>query len=64
MTTAERELDVLVALLEEHGILWNRERPAWEHWYFGHQGIYDEVRATPTFPLSAAQVQELLERPR
>ena len=63
MTTATaRELDVLVALLEEHDILASCEQPAWERWYLGHKGIYDQVDASPTFPLSVAQVRELLER--
>ena len=39
MTTAERELDVLVALLEEHGVLWSGDQPAWEQWYLRHKGI-------------------------
>jgi hypothetical protein len=56
------ELDVLVALLEEHGILTGGEKPAFERWYIGHQGIYDQVSRSPTFPLSVGQVRELLER--
>ena len=61
-TTPGRELDVLVALLEEHGILSSCEQPAWERWYLGHKGIYDQVNASPTFPLSVAEVRELMEQ--
>ncbi len=60
------ELDYLVALLEEHGILssFESEDGGWDSWCLGHRRIYDAVRATPTFPLSVTKVQELLERPR
>jgi hypothetical protein len=60
------ELDYLVALLEEHGILSSSESESGnsEPWCTGHRRIYERVRATPTFPLSVAQVQALLERPR
>ena len=58
----DRELDRLVALLEEHAIT-----PAYESdeldeeepW--GHPLIYARVAATPFFPLSVNQVRDLLE---
>jgi hypothetical protein len=60
------ELDYLVALLEEHGILPTSESEIgdWDPWRLGHRRIYDKVRTTPTFPLDVAKVQELLEGPR
>ncbi len=57
------ELDHLVALLEEHGILSSSESD-WEGRWPGHRRIYERVRRSPTFPLSVAKVQALLERPR
>ena len=57
------ELNHLVALLEEHGVLSSSESD-WEGRCLGHPRIYDRVRKSPTFPLSVAKVQELLERPR
>ena len=56
----ERELDRLVALLEEHEIIpeyyeLTEEQP------WGHSLIYERVRATPFFPLSVGEVRELLE---
>lgn len=56
------ELDYLVALLEEHGILSSSEGEHGE-WELGHRHIYEQVRTSPTFPLSVARVQELLKRP-
>lgn len=58
----ERELDRLVALLEEHAITPHYEElPEEEPW--GHPLIYERVRATPFFPLSEDEVRELLEPP-
>jgi hypothetical protein len=53
----DRELDVLVALLEEHGIL-----PAYEsnEEFRGHLHIYEKVRQTPSFPMSVGEVRDLL----
>jgi hypothetical protein len=57
-----RELDRLVALLEEHAIT-----PAYdeltEEQPWGHPLIYERVSATPFFPLSVNEVRELLEPP-
>jgi hypothetical protein len=58
----DRELDRLVALLEEHGIIPDYEsdhRGQEESW--GHPLIYERVRATPSFPMSVNEVRELLE---
>lgn len=61
--TRNRELDRLVALLEEHELI-----PTWESvsrteaWDWGHRQIYERVRQTPHFPMSVAEVRELLER--
>jgi hypothetical protein len=55
----DRDLDRLVALLEEHAII-----PAWEELgedEYGHSLIYKRVRATPGFPISVDEVRELLE---
>ncbi len=62
--SCNRELDRLVALLEEHELI-----PDWESvsrtepWTWGHRQIYERVRQTPYFPMSVAEVRELLERP-
>ena len=56
------ELDHLVALLEEHGIL-SSSASDWGARVLGHHRIYEKVRSSPTFPLSVAEVQELLQRP-
>jgi hypothetical protein len=61
------EVDRLVALLEEHELI-----PAWESddlgegkpWDWAHRLIYERVGQTPYFPMSVAEVQELLKRPR
>jgi hypothetical protein len=60
----DREVDRLVALLEEHELI-----PDWESddhgeakpWDWGHRLIYERVGQTPRFPLSVAQVRALLE---
>jgi hypothetical protein len=59
----DRELDRLVALLEEHGLLpgYDSEELINEE---GHSLIYARVRATPLFPMDVDDVRELLERPR
>ena len=59
----DRELDRLVALLEEHGITPDYEsdhRGDEESW--GHPHIYAKVHQTPSFPMSVDEVRELLER--
>ena len=57
------ELDRLVALLEEHELipdyeddLLSKEEP------WGHRLIYERIRQTPFFPMSVAEVREVLER--
>jgi hypothetical protein len=58
----DRELDRLVALLEEHAITPeydSKELDEEQPW--GHPLIYERVRATPWFPLSADEVRALLE---
>ena len=58
----ERELDRLVALLEEHAITPDYDEvPDEQPW--GHPIIYERVSATPFFPLSVNEVRELLEPP-
>ena len=55
----DRELDRLVALLEEHALM-----PAYEELgedEYGHSFIYERVRATPGFPISVDEIRELLE---
>jgi hypothetical protein len=60
----DRELDRLVALLEEHAITPNYESDELdEEEPWGHPLIYERVRATPYFPLSVDEVRELLEPP-
>ena len=59
----DRDLDLLVALLEEHGIIPEYEsgdRRVDESW--GHPRIYERVRRTPSFPWSVDEVRALLER--
>ena len=58
----DRELDRLVALLEEHGLVPDYEDDLLgedEPW--GHPLIYERVRQTPFFPMSPDEVRELLE---
>ena len=57
-----RELDRLVALLEEHAITPDYDELTEEH-PWGHPLIYERVGATPFFPLSVNEVRELLEPP-
>jgi hypothetical protein len=57
----DRELDRLVALLEEHGLIPDYESDELtedEPW--GHSLIYARVRATPLFPMDVEEVRELL----
>ena len=62
---SNREVDRLVALLEEHELI-----PGWESrdlgddkpWDWGHRLIYERVGRTPYFPMSVAQVRALLEK--
>ena len=59
----DRDLDRLVALLEEHGITppyESDDRSEDEPW--GHPRIYEKVRRSPSFPMSVDEVRELLER--
>jgi hypothetical protein len=60
----DRELDRLVALLEEHAITpaYESDELGEEH-PWGHPLIYRRVRATPFFPLNVDEVRELLEPP-
>ena len=56
----DRELDRLVALLEEHEIT-----PAYESAQldeenpWGHRLIYERVRQTPFFPMTVDEIREL-----
>ena len=56
--TRDRELDLLVALLEEHGILPDYESDVT---FRGHLYIYEKVRRTPSFPMSVDEVRDLLD---
>jgi hypothetical protein len=61
----DRELDRLVALLEEHGIIPAYESDELDEEHpWGHPLIYERVRSMPWFPLSVDEVRALLERPR
>jgi hypothetical protein len=64
MMSRDREVDRLVALLEEHELI-----PEWESgalgeekpWDWGHRLICERVSQTPYFPMSVAEVRALLE---
>lgn len=56
--TRDRKLDLLVALLEEHGILPDYES---DPEFRGHLHIYENVRRTPSFPMSVDEVRDLLD---
>jgi hypothetical protein len=59
----DRELDRLVALLEEHELIPDyHDKELTEEKPWGHRLIYERVRQTPYFPMSVAEVRELLER--
>ena len=58
----DRELDRLGALLEEHELVPDYEDDLLgEEEPWGHPLIYERVRQTPFFPMSAEEVRELLE---
>jgi hypothetical protein len=64
--SCNREMDRLVALLEEHELIpdwdWDRnDLGEGKPWDWGHRLIYERVRQTPHFPMSVAEVRTLLQ---